>query len=364
MTDVTTDALVERLFSSAVGALELLSVYLGTRLGLYDALTRVEAVTSDELAAAAGIHPRYAREWLEQQAVAGFVTAAGDDSANRRFALPAAHHAPLTAVEDPAYVAPFSLLVAGIGRVLPALVSAYRSGDGVPFAEFGPDLRDGQAAINRPAFVTELGSVWLPAMPDVHARLTSEAPASVADVGCGAGWSSIGIARAYPHVRVHGFDPDVASVEDARRNAAAAGVDDRVTFFAGEIGSAETEAGYDLVCVLEALHDMANPVGVLSQIRASLTPDGAVFVADERVQDAFTAPGDEVERMMYGWSVLHCLPAAMTEPDSAMTGTVMRAHTLHRYARQAGFSDVEVLDVDNDFFRMYRLRGTAGTPAS
>ena len=355
MPGATTDELVERLFSSTVGALELLSVYLGVRLGLYEAMT-AGAATSDELAERAGIHPRYAREWLEQQAVAGFVSATGDDAASRRFTLPAPYHPPLTGVEDPSFVAPFALLVAGIGEVLPALVDAYRTGGGVPFADYGADLRDGQAAINRPAFLTELGAVWIPAMPDVHARLNGEAPSCVANIGCGAGWASIGIARAYPRVQVYGFDPDGASIEDARRNAAAAGVEDRVNFFASGIGAADAPDGYDLVCILEALHDMTHPVEVLAEVRAELAEDGAVLVADERVAETFTAPGDEIERMMYGWSVLHCLPAAMTESDSAMTGTVMRPQTLSRYAEDAGFAQVEVLDVDNDFFRLYRLR--------
>jgi hypothetical protein len=78
-------------------------------------------------------------------------------------------------------------------------------------------------------------------------------------------------------------------------------------------------------------------------------------VADERVADRFTAPGDELERMMYGWSVVHCLPAQLAEQPSAATGTVMRADTVRQFAALAGFSGVEVLPVENDFFRLYRL---------
>ena len=108
--------------------------------------------------------------------------------------------------------------------------------------------------------------------------------------------------------------------------------------------------------LLEVLHDLAHPVDALAGIRAALASDGSLLVADERVADAFTAPGDEVERIMYGWSVTHCLPTQMVEEDSAAIGTVIRAQTVHELGAAAGFASVEELDLENDFFRFYRLR--------
>ncbi len=355
-TDGTADALAERLFGATIDAVELLTVALGMRLGLYDVLAEAVDVTAEELANKADIHPRYAREWLEQQAVAGFLVADGDQEASRRFALPAAHRPVFADPTSPAYVSPFALIVSAVGQTLPRVVEAYRSGEGLAFSEYGDDMRHGQAAINRPAFLTDLPTVWLPAMTDVHERLTS-GNAWVADVGCGVGWASIGIAQAYPGVHVDGFDLDVASIEDARRNAAEAGVDDRVSFYPEAAGAAATKGRYDLVCILEALHDMAQPVEVLRAVREMVADGGAVLVADERVAEQFTAPGDEIERMMYGWSVLHCLVAGMAEQPTAATGTVMRPAKLRDYARKAGFARVEVLDVDNDLFWLYRLDG-------
>jgi hypothetical protein len=101
---------------------------------------------------------------------------------------------------------------------------------------------------------------------------------------------------------------------------------------------------------------MAYPVEVLAATRAALAPNGAVLIADERVADAFAAPGDEVERIMYGWSVAHCLPSSRTEPHSAALGPVLRAVTVRELAAAAGFSSVDVLPVENDFFRLYSLR--------
>jgi hypothetical protein len=102
---------------------------------------------------------------------------------------------------------------------------------------------------------------------------------------------------------------------------------------------------------------MGDPVATLRAAHALLTADGNVLVADERVADAFTAPGDPVERFMYGWSVLHCLPATMAERPMEATGTVLRVPTVARWAAVAGFAEFEVLPVDNPFWRFYRMHG-------
>jgi 2-polyprenyl-3-methyl-5-hydroxy-6-metoxy-1,4-benzoquinol methylase len=174
-------------------------------------------------------------------------------------------------------------------------------------------------------------------------------------VACGAGWSSIAIARAYPNVRVDGLDLDEASIEVARSNAREAGLGDRLRFHLRDAADPELAGRYDLVTVFEAIHDMSQPVEALHAMRGLAAETGAVLVVDERVADSFTAPGDEVERYMYGWSILCCLPTGMASQPSAATGTVMRADTLARYAREAGFERVEVLPVEHDFFRLYRL---------
>jgi 2-polyprenyl-3-methyl-5-hydroxy-6-metoxy-1,4-benzoquinol methylase len=347
------DALVERLFETTIGTLELFSVHLGWRLGLYAALARAEALTPDELAERAGIAPRYAREWCEQQAVAGFLEAE-EDTDGRGFRLPPEYAAVFTAPDDPSHVVPFAPLVVGIAGALPEVVEAYRSGAGVPYERYGRDFREGQGLINRPAFLGEMAA-WLAASPEIDGRLAGDPPARVADVGCGQGYSTVAIARAYPNARVDGFDLDPPSIADAEQFAAGTEVAARVSF---AVRSADTlaEAGpYDLVCIFEALHDMSQPREALSSARAALAAGGSVLVADERVADSFSAPGDLVERIMYGWSVSHCLPVSLAEQPSAALGTVLRAETLERLAADAGFDRVEVLPVENDFFRFYRL---------
>jgi hypothetical protein len=130
---------------------------------------------------------------------------------------------------------------------------------------------------------------------------------------------------------------------------------DRVAFHVRDAGDPELAGRYDFALAIECVHDMPDPVGVLRGMRRLVGEGGTVLIVDEKVADAFAAPGDEVERYMYGFSLLHCLPVGLTEQPSAATGTVMRAATLRRYATEAGFREVDVLPIEADFFRFYRL---------
>jgi protein-L-isoaspartate O-methyltransferase len=353
----TSEELAERMLDSTVGALEMFSIYIGDKLGFYQVLSEDGPLTSRQLALRTGTHERYAREWLEQQGAAGFLAVdnAGDSAAAREFYLPEGHRDVLANLESLDFLAPMAQLLVGVVRPHELLIKAYRTGQGVPYEEYGPDLYEGQARMNRAMFMQLLGKEWLPSIRDVHSRLRSLARARVADIGCGAGWSSIGIARSYPAVTVDGFDLDEPSIALAKRNAAEQGLADRVRFYAKDAAEAGGAGQYDLVLAIECVHDMSNPVAVLSTMKKLAKQDGAVVVVDERVAERFEPDSTLVERMMYGWSILHCLPVGMTEHPCAGTGTVMRPAVLESYAYQAGFSRVEVLPTEHLFFRFYRL---------
>ena len=358
MTDSTErrDALVERLFTDAIGAFDLFSVYVGDRLGLYRVLAHSGPLSSTELAEAAGIHERYAREWLEQQAASGILELAADgDGSERRFRLPDGHDEALLDVSSLNYAAPMARAVLASTRPIEALLEAFRSGAGVPYAEYGDDLHEAQAAFTRPLFENLLAKEWLAAVPELHERLLADPPARVADVACGQGRSSIAIAGAYPNVRVDGIDSDRASIARARENLAGSGVENRVRFHERNAADAELAGAYDLVTIFEALHDMSFPVDVLRAARGLLAEGGVVFIGDERTEDAFTAPAPDVERLYYGFSLFHCLPVGMVGDGAAGTGTVMRPATVRRYADEAGFASCEVVPIENDFWRFYLL---------
>jgi 2-polyprenyl-3-methyl-5-hydroxy-6-metoxy-1,4-benzoquinol methylase len=243
-------------------------------------------------------------------------------------------------------------LIAELAQV-PRLVESFRTGVGIPYADYGPDEAEGQAIGSRPIYRAEMKS-WLAAIPELAERL-AEGSAKVLDIGCGAGWSSVSIAHAYPGVTVDGVDLNPGSIAAAQQVAVAEGVTNRVRF---EVRDAArlAGAGYDVATMFEMLHDLARPVETLRVARDALRPGGVVLVADEPVHDAYAGPADEGERRHYGWSLLHCLPASMTEPGSAATGTLMRPDTVRAYARDAGFASVEVLPVNSVAFRLYLLR--------
>ena len=345
------DALVERLFGATLGAMDVLAVYLGVRLGLYRALADRGPSTSHELAGAAGLNERYVREWLEQQATSGILEV--DDE--RRFTLPPGHDEALLDESSLNHIAPVGKLVVACVRPIDAVLDAFRSGDGVPYADYGADLHEGQAEFTRPMFEQLLGREWFPRISELHERLQADPPARVADVACGQGYSTIAIARAYPKAQVDGIDLDEASIAAAQGNLVGSGVEDRVTFHNRDAADAGLQGQYDFVYMHESLHDMSYPVEVLRACSGLLGEGGFLVVADERVADTFTGAGDDVERLCYGFSVLHCLPVGMVGEGAAGTGTVMRKDTVRRYAEEAGFDGFEVLPIENDFYRFYRL---------
>ena len=349
------DTLVERLSLNAIGAFDLFSVHIGDRLGLYRALADKGPLTSSELAEAAGIHERYAREWLEQQAASDILAAEEEDKGLRRFRLPDGHDEALLDASSLNYIAPMARAVLASIRPIDALLEAMRSGGGVPYAHYGEDLHEAQAAFTRPLFENLLGSEWLGAVPEIHDRLLADPPAHVADVACGQGRSSIEIARAYPKAQVDGIDSDTASIEFARKNLAGSGVENRVSFHDRDAADAGLAGRYDLVTIFEALHDMSYPVEVLSAARGMLVEGGVMLIGDERTEESFTAPAGESERLYYGFSIFHCLPVGMVGEGAAGTGTVIRPATVRRYAEEAGFSSCEVLPIENDSWRFYLL---------
>lgn len=352
------DALLARLSEATLAFFDVLTLYIGERLGLYRSLAGQGPATSSELAVRTRNHERYVREWLEQQAASGLleVDNPAEEAAARRYRLPPGHAEVLVDRESLHYQAARPMSLLAVARKLPAVLEAFGTGGGV--SDDDHEGRQAQAELGRVGFLRLLGSNWLPAIPDVHARLQAEPPARVADLGCGCGWSSIALARAYPKARVDGFDVDPAAIALARQHAAEAGLAERVAFRVMDVADAGLQGHYDLVTAFETLHDMPHPVPALRTMRRLAGDGGAVVVVDEKVAETFEAPADPVTRVSYGWSVLSCLPSGMVTVGGAPAGTgaVMRPSTLTGYARAAGFRQVEILPVDHDAWRFYRLR--------
>lgn len=348
----TTEAFGGQVFGDALGYFRVLSMYVGLRLGLYEALRDADGLTAADLASRAAIDERYAREWLEQQATAGILEA--DTGADPNvFRLPSGHAEALLNPDSLAFLGATIRQLMSLRGVIDHVVEAFRNGGGLPYDAFGEESIDGQGGANRPVYLTTLPNVWLPAIEPFHERL-SAGPARVVDVGCGHGWSSIALARAYPQAEVDGYDPDPLSVQRAQAHAAEAGLADRVRFH--EASGASIEGAADLAMAFECVHDMSDPVSVLGAARRALVNDGAMLVVDERTRDAFDGTPDDLEAYFYGWSLFDCLPTGLAGNPSVGTGTVMRPETLRGYATAAGFTRFDVLPIEHDAFRLYLLR--------
>ena len=209
------------------------------------------------------------REWLEQQAATSILSV-GDVAAapaSRRYRLPAGHQEVLLDRDSLNYLAALLRLVVGTTRPLPALLEAFRHGGGAPYADYGADTRDGIAEMNRPMFLNLLGTAWLPAVPDLHARLQSAPPARVADVGCGPAGPASPSRGPTRMFRWTASISTKASIRTARANLATTEVFDRVTFRVRDAADPGLAGQYDLVTAFETIHDMARPVEALQAMR-------------------------------------------------------------------------------------------------
>jgi len=348
------EAFAGSLFAACLASMELANVELGIRLGLYEALADAGPLTAAAFAKRAGIAVRYAREWLEQQAVAGVVTV--DDPTkrpeDRRFELPNAHAHVLLDDDSEACMKACAAVVPWLAKTIDLMVKEFKDAKGVAFGDF--DVHDVQAAFTRPVFVNHLTQTWLPALAEVQSKLDAQQPVRIAEVGCGEGLAAITIARAYPTAQVDGYDLDPASIAAANRAAADANVADRVRFEVRDAADPTIHGDYDLVMAIEMLHDVPDPVGILRTMRKLAGTHGIVLVVDERAEESFTVPTTEMERFFYAFSTLHCLAVSMQD-GGVGTGTVIRPDTMRQYATSAGFSSVETLDVDHPQFVLYRL---------
>jgi SAM-dependent methyltransferase len=353
--DTPGQALSIRLWLACLATQELLCIYLGIRLGMYDVLTQYGAATSEQVAERVGVAPRYAREWLEQQAVAGLVHVDHPERPQGApvFSLPEASRRVLTESSDLLSRVAGILPVGAVAHALPRLLEVYRTGEGLSDSDYGPDWHDGHSGANRALYVHLLSGWIRQSLPDVHARC-ADGDARIADVACGAGWAAIALAQSYPRLRVDGFELNARLVDDARSHAARANVAERVSFAQHDC-TGPPSGQYDLVCLFDTLHEVPRPVEMLRACGTMCGPDGSVLLMDAKVRDTFSAPGDEIERFQYTTSVLHCLPVCLGESPSAGTGTVMRQSMVSEYARAAGFGRIDVLPIADRFHRFYRL---------
>lgn len=326
------DALVGRLVGDVGASVTGALIVLGDQLGLYKAMGDGEPVTAAELAARTGFKERYVREWLSAQAAAGYVDY---DEGSERFSLSPEQAMTFAEDDSPAFFAGAFEVVQSMWVDEPKVEEAFRSGKGLGWHEHSKCLFRGTERFFRPGYNAHLTAEWIPALDGVQTKL--ERGATVADVGCGHGASTILMAKAYPQSRFYGFDYHGPSIERAREEAQKAGVGDRIVF---EQASAKDfpEKKYDLVTMFDCLHDMGDPVGAGKHVRDSLARDGSWMIVEPFAHDRLQDNLNPVGRIYYGASTMICTPASLSQEVGLGLGAQAGEMRLRKVALDAGFS--------------------------
>jgi 2-polyprenyl-3-methyl-5-hydroxy-6-metoxy-1,4-benzoquinol methylase len=307
-------------------------VVIGDKLGLYRALSGAGPLTPKELAERSGTSERYVREWLGAQAAGGFVDY---DPETGRYTLPPEQAVALTQTDSPAYLPGIFQLALGSVLDSPRIGAAFKTGEGIGWHDHVADVHEGCERFFRPSYNANLLSSWLPALDGVVEKL--EEGASVADVGCGHGSSTILMAQAFPASTFVGSDYHSGSIETARARAAEAGVDKRVRFETAPASSFSGE-GYDLVTMFDCLHDMGDPVGAARHAKDALATEGTWMIVEPRAGDRVEENLNPVGRAYYAFSTLLCTPSSLSQEVALALGAQAGEKRIHDVIKTAGFT--------------------------
>jgi SAM-dependent methyltransferase len=307
---------------------------IGEKLGLYKAMAHAGPLTSQEIAERSGAAERYVREWLGNQAAGGYVTY---DPETERYSLPDEHALALADEDSPFYILGIYDLIASLYADEEQILEAFRSGGGMGWHEHDHRLFRGTERFFRPGYRASLVADWIPALDGVQEKL--QRGATVADVGCGHGASTIIMAKAFPNSKFFGFDYHEASIERAREAAEEAGVADRITF-AVAAAKDYPGTGYDLVCVFDCLHDMGDPVGASAHVLETLAPDGTWMIVEPFANDQVEQNLNPVGRIFYGASTVICTPASLSQEVGLALGAQAGEARLTEVLGEGGFTRV------------------------
>lgn len=303
-------------------------VIIGDKLGLFRALAAGE-MTSAELAGKTGTHERYVREWLSSQAATGFVTY---DAVSGKFSLSPEQAAVFALEDSPVNMTGGFYSLSAIYADAPKLTEAFKSGKGLGWGEHCNCLFCGVERFFRPGYMAHLVGEWLPALDGVVAKL--ERGATVADVGCGHGVSTVLMAKAFPNSKFIGFDFHDASIAHARKHT------EGLSNLRFEMARAQDFDGadYDLVTMFDALHDMGDPVGAVAHARKVLKPDGTLMLIEPMAGDSLVDNLNPVGRVYYASSTHICVPTSLNQEVGAALGAQAGPKRLGEVIRKGGFS--------------------------
>lgn len=316
------------------GAFSVPLVQIGEKLGIYQALNQRGPSTATELSEATGLAPRYLQEWLCAQAASGYVVF---DSETETFSMTPEQAFVFANPDSPFYLAPAFGAAAAFQRNEPAVREAFRTGEGISWGDQTQCLSCAVAKFFRPGYQNHLVQAWLPAMQGMADKLSSGA--RIADIGCGHGVTTTLMAQAFPESEFIGFDFHEGSVTEARRHAAAHGLDN-LTF---EVSDAADVGGmFDLVTMFDCLHDMGDPAKNMRHIRSLLRPGGGCMIVEPMAGDSVADNLNPVSRLYYSASTMVCVPTSLAQETGVALGAQAGQKRLREIiVDEAGFSSLE-----------------------
>jgi 2-polyprenyl-3-methyl-5-hydroxy-6-metoxy-1,4-benzoquinol methylase len=338
-----------RMFSDAAGALAGILMHVGDRTGLFKAMAGRSAMTAEELAAATTLQPRYVLEWLSAMAARKVIDY---DASTGRFSLPEEHAAVLVDEDSAVFTGSWFQTLPDFYAQTPDLVDAFREGGGVS-SEMSPDLLEGFSRARRAVFRHQLTKQWLPLSPVLTGRL--EEGARVADIACGVGHSTIIMAKAFPTSRFVGFDIAETALRLATRHAAEAGIGDRVEFRLRSLDESIGDREYDLATLFDCVHDFADPVRALRNVRKALKPGGSGLVQELNVGEGLADNLNPFGAFIYTVSTLHCMSQSLGH-NGAGLGAAMAPSVLRRIILDAGFASLDRLSLKHPLYALYQAR--------
>lgn len=326
---------VGKMLGDLGGVFSVPTVRIGLRLGLFDALHEGGPATAAELAArSGGLSERYVREWALAQAANGYAL---HDAATDRFSLSPEQALVFVVKDSPVYLAGAFELAAAMIEAEPKVEECFRHGSGVRWGDHAGCLFCATGQFFRPGYVNNIVQNWLPALDGVESKL--RAGARVADVGCGVGFSTLLMAKAYPQSSFVGFDFHEPSIAAARDHASTHGFGDRVRFEAVAAKDI-AEEGFDLVTMYDCLHDMGDPRGCATQMRRILADDGTWMVVEPNAGDTPADNMNPVGRLFYNASTMICIPTSLDQEVGEGLGAQAGETRLSEVIRSGGFTSV------------------------
>ncbi|MFZ5835915.1 MAG: methyltransferase domain-containing protein [Pseudomonadota bacterium] len=342
-------AFLARFQQDLAGAMSTRLCAIGDRLGLFKSLHEDGPATSAELAARTGIQERYAREWLQGLAAAGYLDV---DPAQMSYALPAEHAKPLADEDSPLFQGGILELLAHAQTPFEQLVDAFKNGGGVSQEHFHPNLYHGMSRSSGVRYKNLLLQQWLPSMPDVQAML--ERGVSVVDIGCGMGSALMRMAEAFPKSSFAGIDAFAPQVEGANARARQAGLQDRLSFSVGD-GAEKLPDSYDVIFTFDVIHDSPRPLEAMRNIRAHLNPGGVYVMQEITSEDETHANVGPMAAMKYGMSLHYCMTTSLAQGGAGLGTCGMPEKMVRELSKQAGFTRVVKSAACNDFISLYEI---------